>query len=123
MMMMMMVVVVLRGVVVIVVDAEDVGDGGMADDVGAVEFDVVDVRTVERLKTSDEVVEAVVADIGLIDVAGDNDAGGVTNPCKNHFHLLGRRVLHFVGDDKGTLKGSTAHETSRRDCSGCSSVP
>ena len=56
--------------------------------------------------------------VGLGDVAGDDDLGAEAEPGQEHLHLLGRGVLRLVEDDERVVERAAAHERQRRDLDG-----
>src|SRR5579863_1173211 len=96
------------------VGGDDVAHDPVADDVGLAEAD--EAHAVYRSEHFFEPDEAGTAagDIDLGDVAGDDGPGAKADAGEEHLHLLGRRVLSLVQDDKARVEGTAAHESEGR---------
>src|SRR5262245_11174119 len=53
--------------------------------------------------------------VDLGHVPGDDDLRAEAEPCQEHLHLLGARVLRLVEDDERVVQRAAAHERQRGD--------
>jgi len=103
------------------VNVQDFGDGLTALYVMRFHLDQANLVTVAGVvaQLGHEVEQAIVdGPIALFQVASDDHLGGLSKPRGQHEHLVGRGVLHFVGDDEGALEGAAAHVGQGRDFDG-----
>ena len=100
--------------IVFIVGLDDLRDNAGSDNIFPCEVDVSNFR--DEGNPPDCIRKAGAScDVNLRSVAIDDDFGVQPNAGQEHLHLLWRRVLCFVKDDKGILEGS-ATEIAQRDC-------
>ena len=69
----------------------------------------------QRLHRLDQAAALVARQIDLSAIAGDNALRVLTEPGQKHEHLLGRRILCFIQNNKRLAERSSAHVGERRD--------
>ena len=87
----------------------------MAHDISTAELDKGQVVNPVQCLFQREKATLVASYIHLGRIARDHDTRTEPNTRQEHFHLLRRRVLRFVENDKAVVQSPPAHEGERRN--------